>query len=466
MITDHLLEGSQMKLKNPVALVTGASSGIGKATAERLATAGYKVYGTSRRGATPGQRAFEMLSLDVTSDASVAAAVNALLRSEGRVDLLVNNAGFSVAPAGAEESSIEQARAIFETNFFGIVRMTRAVVPHMRRQGAGRIINIGSVLGFLPAPYMALYAATKHAVEGYSESLDHELRTRGIRVSVIEPANTNTKFDANLLQADAKLDEYREIRAVLARQMAALVESGEKPSVVADTVLKAALAARPKLRYPVGKGVALSRMRRFVPAGMFDKSFRKQFHLDTINCMNTSFNEPATIEEHQPRPALQKTTEPLDRPGLYQSSLEAAAGEVGFVKTYHRPLMTVGLLAGALMIALMARGHSKPAVKDPRLQSPLVEVFKAEAAGSKSRTFTGIVDARVQSDLGFRVGGKILERSVNIGQRVQKGQILMRLDSVDFKLSFAAQQANVEAARARYIQTKADEARFGGRVEA
>src|SRR6059058_6634394 len=147
MITDNLLEGSSMKLKNPVALVTGASSGIGKATAERLATAGYKVYGTSRRGATSGQRAFEMLSLDVTSDESVAAAVNAVLRSEGRLDLLVNNAGFSIAPAGAEESSIEQARSIFDTNFFGIVRMTRAVVPHMRHRGGGRIINIGSVLG-------------------------------------------------------------------------------------------------------------------------------------------------------------------------------------------------------------------------------------------------------------------------------------------------------------------------------
>src|SRR5204862_1233341 len=236
----------------------------------------------SRRGATPGHRSFEMLSLDVTSDESVAAAVNALLRSEGRLDLLVNNAGFSVAPAGAEESSIEQARAIFETNFFGIIRMTRAVAPHMRLRGSGRIINIGSVFGFLPMPFMALYAATKHAVEGYSESLDHELRTRGIRVLVIEPANTKTKFDANLLQADAKLDEYREIRAALARQMEALVESGDKPSIVADTVLKAALAARPKLRYPVGKGVTLSRLRRFVPAGIFDKSFRKQFQLDRL----------------------------------------------------------------------------------------------------------------------------------------------------------------------------------------
>jgi RND family efflux transporter MFP subunit len=118
-----------------------------------------------------------------------------------------------------------------------------------------------------------------------------------------------------------------------------------------------------------------------------------------------------------------------------------------------------------LTLALMAAGCSKPAEKDPRLQSPRVEVFKARAAGSNGRTFTGIVDARVQSDLGFRVGGKILERYVNMGQQVHKGQILMRLDSVDLKLSFAAQQANVEAARAKYTQAKADEARFAALVK-
>src|SRR5438270_6406263 len=181
--------------KTKIALVTGASSGIGQATAERLARAGYKVYGTSRRTSPTGKRAFQMLALDVTSDGSVEAAVNEVMRLEGRIDLLVNNAGFGVSPAAAEESSIEQARSIFETNFFGLVRMTRAVLPYMRKQGGGRIINIGSVLGFLPMPYGALYAATKHAIEGYSESLDHELRTRGIRVSVIEPAYTKTPFD-------------------------------------------------------------------------------------------------------------------------------------------------------------------------------------------------------------------------------------------------------------------------------
>jgi len=204
-----------MNIGSKIALVTGASSGIGEATAQRLALAGYKVYGTSRRVAKASQRSFELLPLDVTSDESVAAAVGEVVRRNGRIDLLVNNAGFSVAPAGAEESSTGQARSIFDTNFFGIVRMTRAVVPHMRQQGSGRIINIGSVLGFLPAPYMALYSATKHAVEGYSESLDHELRTRGIRVSVIEPAYTKTQFDANFLEPDSKLDEYREIRASL-----------------------------------------------------------------------------------------------------------------------------------------------------------------------------------------------------------------------------------------------------------
>src|SRR3954469_7056571 len=211
--------GSKDLMQKKTALVTGASSGIGQATAERLAMAGYKVYGTSRRGVQAGQRSVALMPLDVTSDESVDAAVKQVIRLEGRVDLLVNNAGFGVAPAGAEESSIEQARSIFDTNFFGIVRMTRAVVPHMRRQGGGRIINIGSVLGFLPMPYMALYAATKHAIEGYSESLDHELRTKGIRVSVIEPAYTKTQFDAHLLEADSKLDEYREARAVVSRRV-------------------------------------------------------------------------------------------------------------------------------------------------------------------------------------------------------------------------------------------------------
>lgn len=264
-----------------VALVTGTSSGIGKATAERLTQAGYKVYGTSRRGGQTGQPSFEVLALDVTNDASAEAAVSEVIRREGRIDLLVNNAGVGVAPAAAEESSLEQAQAIFDTNFFGTIRMTRAVVPHMRKQRSGRIINISSVLGFLPMPYGALYAATKHAVEGYSQSLDHELRTRGIRVAVVQPAYTKTHFDTNMMQPDAPLDEYHQVRAELDKVLKQVMTSGDEPSVVADVVLKAASAAHPRLRYTAG-GLAgrLQFLRRFAPSAMLDAGIRKDLQLE------------------------------------------------------------------------------------------------------------------------------------------------------------------------------------------
>jgi len=252
-------------MEKKVALVTGASSGIGEAAAARLAAAGYTVYGTSRRGALGRTRAFEMLALDVTRDASVEAVIAEVLRRSGRIDLLVNNAGFGVRLAGDEESSVAQAQAIFDTNFFGTVRMTRAAVPHMRRQAAGRILNIGSAGGFVPMPYMAIYSASKYALEGYSESLDHELRTRGIRVSVIE--------------ADAQIDEYVEARAALNERYVELVAGGDMPEAVAEVVLEAANAARPKLRYPVGRVATLQMLRRFAP-GLVDSGVRKALRLD------------------------------------------------------------------------------------------------------------------------------------------------------------------------------------------
>src|SRR5881398_2770502 len=181
--------------------------------------------------------------------------------------------------------------------------------------------------------------------------------------------------------------------------------------------------------------------------------------------MNTPLKKYPIVKAHQQWPMPQKTSEPPDAISLGQSCVEASRDEVSCGKIVRRSLMAIGLLAGWLTVALVTGGCSKQAVKDPRLQSPRVEVFKAKAAGSNGRTFTGIVEARVQSDLGFRVAGKVLERSVDVGQRVQKGQTLMRLDSVDLNLSLAVQQANVEAARAKYIQTKADEARFAALVK-
>lgn len=266
-----------------VAIVTGASSGIGQATAELLANSGYKVYGTSRKEVQPAQRSYKMITLDVNSEASIEAAIKEVVNIEGRIDLVVNNAGFGVAPGGAEESSMEQTKMIFDTNFLGIVRMTRAVVPYMRKQGKGRIINIGSILGLIPAPYMATYAATKHAVEGYSESLDHELRTRGIRVSVVEPGYTNTHFEANTLEVDAKIDEYNIARKALAKLMKLAIAAGDDPQVVANVILKAANAKHPKLRYAAGKlACRLSLLRRFAPAALVDIGIRQELKLDSL----------------------------------------------------------------------------------------------------------------------------------------------------------------------------------------
>jgi short-subunit dehydrogenase len=262
-----------------VALVTGASSGIGEATADRLARAGYTVFGTSRREASTG-RLFEMLTLDVTSDESVNALIREVIRRADRIDLLVNNAGFGVAPAGAEESSIEQAQAIFDTNFMGIVRMTRAVLPQMRQQRSGRMINIGSVLGFLPMPYMALYSATKHAVAGYSEALDHELRTMGIRVSVVEPAYINTPFEANGMKPDSPLDAYREVREGVERRVKEVLAGADGPEVVAEIVLKAAMTNHPKIRYAPGLASRMRWLRRFAPASVLDAGVRKDLRLE------------------------------------------------------------------------------------------------------------------------------------------------------------------------------------------
>src|SRR5437868_11029861 len=212
-----------------VALVTGASSGIGQAAARKLVGAGFTVYGTSRKAAAGETRGgVVFLPLDVTDDESVADAVREVLGRSGRIDVLVNNAGLGVTGA-AEESSIEQARALFDTNVFGSIRMTRAVLPQMRQQGSGRIINISSVLGLVPAPFGALYAATKHAIEGYSESLDHEVREHGIRVLLVEPAYTRTSFDANAIPADEPLALYTRRRDVLGALTAEAINGGDEP---------------------------------------------------------------------------------------------------------------------------------------------------------------------------------------------------------------------------------------------
>ncbi len=265
-----------MTATRPVALVTGASSGIGKAAALALAAAGFQVIGTSRNTSRVTPRdGVTFLDLDVTSDESASTVVQRVIGRFGRIDVLVNTAG--VGTAGApEESSVAQAQGVFDVNVFGLIRMTKAVLPHMRARGRGRIINISSVLGFIPAPYMAVYAASKHAVEGYSESLDHEVREHGVRVLLVQPAVTNTPFDTNLVQADTPLSAYAQERRIFGDVMAAATKDGDDPAIVAKVIVAAATDPKPRLRYTAGPAAGrVSTLRRVVPARVFDKQIRK-----------------------------------------------------------------------------------------------------------------------------------------------------------------------------------------------
>jgi len=262
-----------------VALVTGASSGIGNAAAKALQDAGFRVFGTSRRAASERSGGVTILTCDVTDDESVAKLVDGVLAETGRIDLLVNNAGIGLL-GGAEESSTAQAQALFDVNVFGVLRMTNAVLPAMRRQRKGRIVNLSSVQGLIPAPYFALYASTKHAIEGYSESLDHELRTFGIRVVLVEPAYTRTPFGENLARPDGLVDIYDSARAGMNVIVRKALETGDAPEVVASTILEAATASLPRRRYAAGKlARQVSFLRRFVPESAFDKSLRKRNNL-------------------------------------------------------------------------------------------------------------------------------------------------------------------------------------------
>jgi NAD(P)-dependent dehydrogenase (short-subunit alcohol dehydrogenase family) len=259
----------------PVALVTGASSGIGEAASLALVDAGFEVVGTSRRTAnvTP-RKGVSFIDLDVASDEAVTTAVQQVIERFGRIDVLVNNAGVGSIGA-AEETSVAQAQGVFDINVFGVMRMVKEVLPHMRAQGRGRIISLSSVQGFIPAPYMAVYGASKHAVEGYSESLDHEVREYGVRALLVEPAYTRTGFEANSAKPDTPLQAYADQRHVFDRLIAEAIKDGDDPAVVAKAIVAAATDAKPKLRYTAGPMAGRARILRLVPAWAFDRQIRK-----------------------------------------------------------------------------------------------------------------------------------------------------------------------------------------------
>ncbi|MET0897883.1 MAG: oxidoreductase [Mycobacterium sp.] len=290
-----------MTTHRPVALVTGATSGIGALAAIALVKAGYQVVGTGRRtdNVTPST-GVTMMDLDVTDGESVTATVRRAVEQFGRIDVLVNNAGIGTAGA-TEETSAEQDRHLFDVNVLGVIRMTKAVLPYMRSQGSGRIINISSIFGFVPAPFMASYSAAKHAIEGYSESVDHEVREFGVRVLIVEPAGTRTGFDDNTSSPENPLEVYARQRTLVGQVVAGAVNDGDDPALVAAAIMAAATDRAPKLRYPASPTARrLSILRRFVPARAFDKQIRK-FNKFTIDNRPNPVAAKETPHEHLSR---------------------------------------------------------------------------------------------------------------------------------------------------------------------
>jgi NAD(P)-dependent dehydrogenase (short-subunit alcohol dehydrogenase family) len=263
-----------------VALVTGAASGLGRATAGRLVEAGFRVFGTYLP-ADPGDPApsVEMVAADVDVDESVDAAVAAVAEAAGRIDLLVNCAGFGIAGPVVDTSLVEAHRQ-FETNFFGVLRMCRAVVPVMRERGRGTIITIGSIGGIIALPYQGLYSATKFALEGLMEALRMEVRPSGIRVVLIEPADFTTGFTEARRTIDAmdtspERDRFdRSLKVIESDEV-----NGSDPALVGDLVAKIARRRYPRLRYTVGEPSErlAAMLKRWIPYWAFERIIRQHY---------------------------------------------------------------------------------------------------------------------------------------------------------------------------------------------
>lgn len=265
-----------------IVLITGASSGIGRAMAQMLVEQDFIVYGTSRypERVTPVADV-NFLPLDVRVDESVQLCVERVLAENGRIDVLINNAGYELGGA-IEETSLTEAQAQMETNFFGIARMVKAVLPYMRQQKRGYIINISSIVGWLvPAPFLGFYAASKMAVEGYTEVLRHEVKPLGIHVSLVEPGFIQTNLGSNRQMATQTISDY----ASMQKRAMAVIEKNENdaapPYLVAETVLQIIKNKTPRLRYRAGQGtLPLAIIRKILPETQHENGMRRFFQLD------------------------------------------------------------------------------------------------------------------------------------------------------------------------------------------
>lgn len=271
----------------PVALVTGASSGIGAATAVRLNDAGFVVYAGARRTermADLASRGIRTVSLDVTDDDSMKRVLGSLLSEQGRIDVLVNNAGYG-AYGAFEEIPLDEARQQFDVNVFGLARLTQLVLPVMREQRAGRIVNVSSMGGKITTPLGSWYHASKFAVEGLSDALRLEVAPFGIHVVLIEPGAIATEWGGIARESALTTSAEGPYRAIVEAATATLAEAdrpenSSPPLVVAEAIAHAATAPRPKTRYVVGAAARPAILaRRFLSDRAFDAVMRRRFGL-------------------------------------------------------------------------------------------------------------------------------------------------------------------------------------------
>lgn len=265
----------------PVVLITGASSGFGRATAERLAKRGLRVFGTSRHPDSAGL-GYEMVAMDVDEDTSVSDGVAAVIQAAGRIDVVVNNAGVVMA-GSIEDTTIEEAKQQIETNLFGVVRVTRAVIPQMRAQGGGKIINMSSIGGLISLPFQAFYCVSKFGVEAFTEALRMELRPFNIKVCCIEPGDFKTEMtDKRILVAAADSAAYGAQMRKSVESYAADERNGSDPAMVASLVERLIDTNDPKPRYMVGtlEQKAGGVLKRLIGSRLFERVMRQHCRID------------------------------------------------------------------------------------------------------------------------------------------------------------------------------------------
>ncbi|WP_335872328.1 oxidoreductase [Bacillus sp. 2205SS5-2] len=263
-----------------VVLITGASSGMGKATAELLLKEGYIVYGAARRVENMkdlAEKGAKIMAMDVTKDQSMVDGVESIIKEQGRIDILFNNAGYGSYGA-VEDVSIEEARRQFEVNLFGLSRLTQLVLPHMRKQKYGKIINNSSMGGKIYTPMGAWYHATKHALEGFSDCLRLEVAQFGIDVVIIEPGSIDSEWTGimlNQLEQTSGHTAYAKITNSFIK-MSKKMGGASSPNVIAQTVLKSIHSKKPKTRYAAGKyAKSYMFLRRILSDRMFDRVFHR-----------------------------------------------------------------------------------------------------------------------------------------------------------------------------------------------